>query len=201
MGGGYPFLCSYNSFKNKRPYNEDRILINSSLISEKKKNFYYTNKDKNLNSLSSYNLFCIFDGHSGKKCSTFLMENFSNYLFDTQNRNLLSTNTAKVLKETYLNLEQKFFEINNRKNILVPFESSGSCALSILTKLNQIFVANCGDSRAIYCEDSGKEIYQISYEHKPLYEKKRIEKAGGKIFSNKAKTIWRIKPGNLAVIN
>ena len=178
--GNYKFFCSYNSYKNKREYNEDKILISCKKYDEK----------------TNINYFGIFDGHSGKKCSSFLMQNFAKYLFS--NKNLIS-NTGHVLKEIYLTLDKKFYEINKPKNLLIPPEKSGSCALSILTINNHIYCANTGDSRAIYSENSSKEVYQISYEHKPENEEKRIVKAGGKIYSSFNGKIWRINPGNLGV--
>ena len=178
--GNYKFFCSYNSYKNKREYNEDKILITSKKYDEK----------------TNINFFGIFDGHSGNKCSSFLMKNFDKFLFS--NTNLIS-DTSHALKETYLSLDKKFYENNKPKNLLIPPEKSGSCALSILTINNKIYCANAGDSRAIYSENSSKEVYQISYEHKPENELKRIIKSGGKIYSSFNGKIWRIYPGNLGV--
>ena len=41
-----------------------------------------------------------------------------------------------------------------------------------------------GDSRALYSRDGGKQLYQITRDHKPNdpKEKARIEKAGGKVY-------------------
>lgn len=60
---------------------------------------------------------------------------------------------------------------------------SGSTALVVLIGRNRIFVANCGDSRAVLCR-SGIAI-PLSSDHKPerLDEKRRIEAFGGKIIN------------------
>ena len=47
----------------------------------------------------------------------------------------------------------------------------------------KIYCANLGDSRALYSENGSKEVYQISYEHKPQNEIKRIEKQEGLFFA------------------
>jgi len=175
----YQFFCSYNSFKNNRPYNEDKILINC----------VKNNKTK-------MHLFAIFDGHAGDKCCNFLTENFGKILFSNIN---IFNNASKALKETYITLEKNFKELTKPKNLLMPIEKSGSCALSILCVKNKIYCANAGDSRALYSENSSKEVYQISYEHKPQNEEKRIKKAGGNIECMFFGNIWRLFPGGIAV--
>ena len=94
---------------------------------------------------------------------------------------------------------------------------SGSCAIEILIINDQCYIANLGDSRAIYSYNSGTEFYQLSRDHKPndLKEKKRIYKAGGSIFKTNLEQMgmglnikeselgfkipFRINPGRLAV--
>ena len=178
----YNFFCSYNSFMNNKTYNEDKILINCQKI-------------KNI----KINLFAIFDGHGGSKCSKFLMNNFDKILLTNKN---LITNTSKSLKEAYLYSENYFKEINKPKNLLMEIEKSGSCALTILSIGKKIFCGNVGDSRALYSENGSKEIYQISYEHKPQNEIKRIKKVGGNVnCCNVIGNIWRLFPGGIAVRN
>ena len=177
----HKFYCAYNSFINNRPYNEDRILINCQRYKNDK-----------------IHLFAIFDGHGGDKCCKYLMYNFDKILFSQNN---LMSKTSKSLKETYLLLENKFKEIHKPKNLLVPIEKSGSCALTILNIGTKIYCANAGDSRALYSENGSREIYQISYEHKPQNEIKRIKKAGYSIYCGIYGSIWRLFPGGIAVRN
>ena len=79
------------------------------------------------------------------------------------------------------------------------------------------YIANLGDSRAIYSYDTGSKFYQLSRDQKPNdpKEKKRIYKAGGSIFKANLsqyglpfslkesdlgfKIPYRILPGRLAV--
>ena len=162
----YSFYCSYNSFKNIREYNEDKILISCN----------QSQKDK---------------------CCNFLLNNFDKFLFSNKN---LFEKPPKALKETYLQCEQNFLELYKPKNLLIPIEKSGSCALSILVIGKKVFSANAGDSRALYSEYGSKNIYQISYEHKPQNELIRIKKAGCKIYTPMFGNVWRLFPGAIAVM-
>ena len=81
----------------------------------------------------------------------------------------------------------------------MSIEKSGSCSLSILNIGKKIYCANLGDSRALYSENGSKEVYQISYEHKPQNEVERIKKAGGSVFCSFFGNIWRLFPGAIAV--
>ena len=175
----YPFYCSYNSFQNNREYNEDKILISCQK-----------------NSKFKLHLFSIFDGHNGDKCCNYLLNYFDKILFS--NKNILQK-PSRALKETYIDCENKFFELYKPKNLLIPIEKSGSCALSLLVIDKKIYTANAGDSRALYSEKGSKEVYQISYEHKPQNELKRIKKTGCKVYSPLNCNVWRLFPGAIAV--
>ena len=63
-------------------------------------------------------------------------------------------------------------------------EKSGSCAVIALIVGEMCYIANVGDSRAIMSGNSGKKLFPLSKDHKPSEEKerKRIVKAGGKIY-------------------
>ena len=97
-------------------------------------------------------------------------------------------------------------------------DSSGSCAIIILIINDSCYIANLGDSRALYSADEGKKFFQLSRDHKPNdpIEKKRIYKAGGSIYKANIQQItessngfqakeglinlpYRIYPGRLSV--
>ena len=176
----YSFYCSYNSFKNIREYNEDKILISC-----------------NKSPSNKFHLFSIFDGHNGDKCCNFLLNNFDKFLFSNKT---LFEKPSKALKETYLQCEKDFLELYKPKNLLIPIEKSGSCALCILAIGKKVYSANAGDSRALYSEYGSKNIYQISYEHKPQNELTRIKKVGCKIYTPMFGNVWRLFPGAIAVM-
>ena len=169
-----------NSYNGKvKKYNEDRIKVIAHQIVPSRKD---PNKKFNV----SY--FGIFDGHSGKKCSDFLKKRFNEFLM---NSSFFPDEPLRAIKESFQKAESHFFKkaydpINN-----ILLDKSGSCALIMLIINDILYSINLGDSRALYSYDSGKCLLQITRDHKPNdeIEKKRIEKAGGKVYY--ANTITR----------
>ena len=168
----------FNSYNGKvKKFNEDRIKVIVNYQIKK-----YMNCKLNI----SY--FSIFDGHSGNKCCDFLKENLDGYLF---NSSFFPSDIPRAIRESFKKAEDNFrgMVYDPKSNILL--DKSGSCALVMLIINNYLFAINLGDSRALYSYDSGKYLLQITRDHKPNdeIEKKRIEKAGGKVFY--ANTITR----------
>ena len=194
-----------NSYNGKvKKFNEDRI-----------KAFVNYHPKIPCNIQISY--FSIFDGHSGKNCSDFLKENLHKYIFNSK---LFPSDIPKAIRESFKKAEDNFKSmVYDQKNNVLK-DKCGSCALVMLILNNYLYAINLEDSRAIYSYDTGKYLYQVTRDHKPNdeIEKKRIEKAGGKVFyANKVnrngKEIelkeedfgkgftfpYRISPGKIAV--
>ena len=204
-------IISYgvNTYKGViRNYNEDRvtILINA-LINKDEDNL--KKKFHNLN--ISY--FSIYDGHAGNKCCEFLKKFLHHYIFESD---FFPLNPIKALEDGFNVCENKFMSLIHSDNQF--FDPSGSCAIVILIINDMCYIANLGDSRALYSCNDGKKFLQLSRDHKPNdpLEKIRIYKAGGSIsktlnnsphFNNNekegldrtAKIPFRINPGRLAV--
>ena len=193
-------LNSYNGKVKK--FNEDRIKA-------------IVNYQNAFNIKVSY--FSIFDGHSGKNCSDFLKENLHKYIFNSP---LFPSDIPKAIRESFKKADDTFRAmVYDQKNNVLK-DKSGSCALVMLILNNYLYAINLGDSRALYSYDTGKYLYQITRDHKPNdeIEKRRIEKAGGKVFyantvNRNGKEIelkeedfgkgftfpYRISPGKIAV--
>ena len=67
---------------------------------------------------------------------------------------------------------------------------SGTTLILAIHDSGNVWVANVGDSRAVFSNDNGMAI-PMSYDHKPcqLKEKKRIQEAGGFVAMN---GVWRV---------
>lgn len=195
-----------------RNYNEDRIsvVVNAN-----------NNYQKLKNSTLKISFFAIYDGHAGNKCCEFLKNNLHNYIFEST---FFPSDPIKAIEQGFNLCEKRFIDtihVKNRsitrfKNKVNQFSDySGSCAIVVLIINETCYIANLGDSRALYSYDSGNQFFQLSRDHKPndKIEKDRIYKAGGSIFktniaqygvglkeSDLGFTIpFRILPGRLAV--
>ena len=201
-----------NSYNGRvRDYNEDRLKI----ILDHKLDKIITDSKGNAR-IPNISYFAIYDGHGGNGCSNFLQENLHNYIFSSDN--LLSM-PLQAIYQAYEKAELNFELIALDKENKKLLDKSGSCSLSVLFIDNSCFIINLGDSRGLYSFNSGKELFQITRDHKPNdpIEKKRIEKVGGKIYKDTRIKIdgvkiqvnetdapglkfpCRVIPGNLAV--
>lgn len=85
---------------------------------------------------------------------------------------------ALAFRSGFLNLDDS---MRTLPELASGEDKSGSTAVCALVSPQKIFVANCGDSRAVLC--SGGEPTFSTQDHKPVLpgEKERIQRAGGKI--------------------
>ena len=136
--------------------------------------------------------FAVFDGHGvkGKEASDFAKEEIKKALIKDQDivqKFSDRKDVEKYFHKLYTKVQSKY-----RKNPL-DFDSSGTCAISVLIIGNQCYIINLGDSRAVIgtLQEGGQKVaYQMSIDHKPdrQEEKDRIEKNGGYIGNETANT-------------
>ena len=180
-----------NSFKGyfKRE-NEDRVSVIINIAKPK-------NVDKKWPNHLSY--FGLFDGHGGNKCCDFLVNNFHKYLIKSSN---FPNHIEKALSDAFIKSESEFlntYAIGENNELL---DRSGSCGLVTIIADQMCYIANVGDSRAVLSCMNGKDVIQLTNDHKPNSEKekKRIKKNGGVVYkTNPLQTIYRVIPGNLSV--
>ena len=165
-----------------RNYNEDKVSI--ILTINKPKN-------SNIKQWPQCSLFGIYDGHGGSKCSDFLRDNLHNYIVKNE---YFPNNPEEALKYAFNKAENEFIE-----KAIKEEEKSGSCSLVALIINDILYIANCGDSRALISINNGKEFKLINNIHRPNEEseKNRIINNGGLIYESNS--IKRIIPGRLSV--
>ena len=200
-----------NSFQGiTRDHNEDRLKV----IYEHIINQASPTNGKIINHNVSF--FAIYDGHGGNKCCTFLQQNLHNYLLQSE---YFLSYPLKAIEQAYDKAELSFESMALDKQNKKLIDKSGSCSLTALIINDWCFVSFLGDSRGLYSYDAGKQLFQITRDHKPadMNERLRIEKAGGKIYKDtrlkinglkvrvKEKDVpgvkfpCRVSPGNLSV--
>ncbi len=160
-------MCSVIEHQGNREYMEDRYVVYNMFCKD-------------------YGLFAVFDGHGGDFVSQFCKENLPNILYEKMTQ---TDNVAQALFDTFSELDQK---IPQDKAL-----TTGCTAVVILKHQDHLFVANCGDSRAII--NKNQEVIALTMDHKPhrIDEKERIETAGGFVTFNYG-DVPRVS-GNLAV--
>ena len=165
-----------------RNYNEDKVSIILTINKPKK---------SNIKNWPQCSLFAIYDGHGGSKCSDFLRDNLHNYIVKNE---YFPNNPEEALKYAFNKAENEFIE-----KAIKEEEKSGSCSLVALIINDILYIANCGDSRALISINNGKEFKLINNIHRPNEEseKNRIINNGGLIYESNS--IKRIIPGRLSV--
>ncbi|KAL3286156.1 hypothetical protein HHI36_000668 [Cryptolaemus montrouzieri] len=136
--------------------------------------------------LKDWSYFAVFDGHAGarvsKHCATHLLEAIMA--------------TEEFQEDTKKGIHNGFLELDNQMRSLPELSSgedrSGTTAVCAFISSRLIYIANCGDSRAVLCRQ-GEPVFSTQ-DHKPGLpsELDRIVKAGGSVM------IQRVN-GSLAV--
>eukprot|EP00924_Labyrinthula_sp_SR-Ha-C_P009827 snap_masked-scaffold_21-processed-gene-0.15-mRNA-1 protein AED:1.00 eAED:1.00 QI:0/-1/0/0/-1/1/1/0/579 len=152
-----------------------------------------------LSILDNTHLFAVFDGHGGEGVANYLHDNLPQSLIDYfSNIEVTKDNLKKFCIDFDNNMknESKFVlteEIisqgiggDKAQTKLVAQDNSGSTAVSILVRENNIFIINIGDSRCIYFPlGYPNKVKQITTDHKPdekdIQTKNKIESFGGKL--------------------
>lgn len=137
-------------------------------------------------SLKDWSYFAVFDGHAGARVSAHCAEHLLEAIVATE----------EFQEDIKKGIHNGFLELDNQMRLLPELSSgedkSGTTAVCAFISPRLIYVANCGDSRAVLCR-SGIPVFSTQ-DHKPGLptEFDRIVKAGGSV------TIERVN-GSLAV--
>ncbi|CAH1637542.1 unnamed protein product [Spodoptera littoralis] len=137
--------------------------------------------------LSDWSYFAVFDGHAGARVSAHCADNLLECILQTDE--FRREDIAEAIRAGFLDLDKKMRELPELSN---GEEKSGSTAVCAFVSPKQIYIANCGDSRAVLARN-GVPIF-ATRDHKPELpsEKSRIVQAGGSVM------IQRVN-GSLAV--
>lgn len=126
-----------------------------------------------------YSMFAVLDGHGGSEVVDFCASN------------LAHITRQALLTQGDMNIQQalvRAFEAVHRAldSALSPAQTAmcGCTCVMLLLHDNHLWVANCGDSRAIMgSRERGKPVIALSEDHKPnsASELRRIRSAGGDV--------------------
>ncbi len=133
----------------------------------------------------TYELYAIFDGHGGVGTATFLKENLERFI-QQELVSLSDLSEASVWNALKMACVKCDAECKSKLK-----DGSGSTAIISLFIDGDLWIANVGDSRAIWRTESG-DVEQLSEDAKPNDPKykKSIEKRGGEVVL--ARSTYRI---------
>lgn len=137
--------------------------------------------------LSDWSYFAVFDGHAGAFVSVYSAEHLLESIMETEA--FKAEDVIKGIHSGFLCFDD---EMRDLPQISSGMDKSGSTAVCAFISPSNIYIANCGDSRAVLCR--GRMPDFSTRDHKPVLpaEKERIQKAGGNVM------IQRVN-GSLAV--
>nr|CAG4641591.1 EOG090X03VW [Eurycercus lamellatus] len=156
-----------------------------------------------LEDFKDWSFFAVFDGHCGSGVSAHCAENLLPTIIQTDDFKKIPTKSGQqeestdtiipIIKQAIIN---GFLQLDKKMRAMPDVvngdDKSGSTAVCTLVSPTHLYIANCGDSRAVLCR---KGLPAVSTaDHKPTVpsEKKRIQDAGGSVM------IHRVN-GSLAV--
>ena len=148
--------CTSDQVRGSREYQEDTILVDT---------------------VDDWKIAAVFDGHGGGQTSTWLEDNYTSQL-----KSYLPVSATIKDKQTLRKgIKAAYTAIDSVLRYQIK-DDSGSTAIVGIWNQYVFIMINLGDSRGVLFNGDG-EILVETEDHKPgdSNEKKRIEKAGGKV--------------------
>lgn len=126
--------------------------------------------------LETWGYFAVFDGHAGYKVSEHCAKHLLDAIIETEE--FKSSDVVKAIHSGFLKLDTTMRDI---PELASGADKSGTTAVCAFISEDNIYIANCGDSRAVLCRN-GSPVFSTQ-DHKPILptEKERIINAGGSV--------------------
>ncbi len=131
--------------------------------------------------INGFDYLAVFDGHGGAQVATYLKAHMANiikeFLQNAFTANPQGLTVEQVKQVLYDSFKQVVKQIPTSISLL-----TGSTAVVALKHGKHVWVANCGDSRAII-NDGAFGVIEMSVDHKPdrQDEYERITRTGGSV--------------------
>ena len=155
--------------RGMRPTQEDTVVIHTNSIANidwRTVREFKSTTNSSGGSLRDMGIVAVFDGHRGSKAAEYAATHLVEMLYE----NCAALAMEKALKQTFARLSSDIIENQIE---------SGTTALVAVFVGADLYVANCGDARAVMCRDGNA--VRLSVDHKPddPLERKRIRELGG----------------------
>lgn len=134
-----------------------------------------------LNIVDGFDYFAVFDGHGGADVASYLTTHMGSILKGKLETILATHNSTISVESMKQVLYDSFKQIVQQIPTIISLQT-GSTAVVVVKYAKHIWVANCGDSRAII-NDGAHGVVELTQDHKPnrADEYERIVKNGGSV--------------------
>ncbi|XP_010536873.1 PREDICTED: protein phosphatase 2C 77-like [Tarenaya hassleriana] len=174
-------LYGVTSICGRRPEMEDAVSAIPRFLQVSCTTLSEGRVSSGLNPHTSAHFFGVFDGHGGCQVANYCRERVHVALAEEIAKEKPGLCDGETWQEKWKRaLFNSFLKVDSEIESAAP-ETVGSTAVVAVVFPTHIFVANCGDSRAVLCRS--KTPLPLSVDHKPDREDEaaRIEAAGGKV--------------------
>ncbi|XP_043653420.1 protein phosphatase 1A [Drosophila teissieri] len=132
---------------------------------------------------AKWSYFAVFDGHAGNQISQHCAEHLLNTIMETDS--FLRQKYEAGIREGFLQLDEDMRKQYQDK-------PGGSTAICVFVSPDKIYLANCGDSRAVISRNGTAAISTV--DHKPFSpkEQERIQNAGGSVMIKRVNGILAV---------
>lgn len=151
-----------------------------------------------INIVSGFDYYAVFDGHGGADVASYLKTHLGPIIKETLTETLTTYKTNVTIAHILDVLHTSFHKVTQQLPTCIALHT-GSTAVVVLKHGQHIWVANCGDSRAIMNDGVNSSI-ELSNDHKPNREDEheRIIRYGGFVAKAYPDDVFRVN-GILAV--
>ncbi|KAH8267927.1 hypothetical protein KR026_011167 [Drosophila bipectinata] len=129
------------------------------------------------NALDDWSFFAVFDGHAGCKVSEHCAKHLLDSIVSTDE--FIGGDHVKGIRTGFLRIDEVMRDLP--EFTMEEEKCGGTTAVCAFVSSTQVYIANCGDSRAVLCRQ-GVPVF-ATQDHKPILpeEKERIHNAGGSV--------------------
>ncbi|XP_058062283.1 protein phosphatase 1B [Anopheles bellator] len=126
--------------------------------------------------LEDWNYFAMFDGHAGDNVAKHCAANLLQRIVSTTE--FSNNDITRAIHAGFLKQDEAMRDI---PELASGVDKSGTTAVCAFISRDHLYIANCGDSRAVLCRNA-QPIF-TTQDHKPILpgEKERIQNAGGSV--------------------
>mmetsp|Transcript_9190 Transcript_9190/g.23025 ORF Transcript_9190/g.23025 Transcript_9190/m.23025 type:complete len:598 (-) Transcript_9190:1093-2886(-) len=126
-----------------------------------------------------YAFFAVYDGHGGRRASTYLAKWAHHILRENP---MFNEDPSLALMEALLVSEEKFLKFATEKQL----EDGSTAVVGLLVDGRELFIGNIGDSEAVLCRaECPLSITKVHNPQRNPDEIKRITDAGGRLYNKR----------------